>query len=115
MRHLICDFEEIHENTFVEWRGTGLDGLKQHISQMRHSRKWATEVELLATATLFQTTIWEFTEQVIEEHNNNWKWIEIKPVTLHPNDTHDGQIPINGNLYIHHTLGIHYDCIYPAQ
>ena len=114
IRQAICNFEENHMCTFVGWLGTGLDGLKQHIATMRRSRKWATEVELLATATYFDTTLNEFTEQY-PAGNDNWKWIQIKPVPIHPADPPYDGIPIEGQFYLHHTLGVHFDCVFPDE
>ncbi|KAH3871240.1 hypothetical protein DPMN_034434 [Dreissena polymorpha] len=72
IRKVICNFEESHPNTFVDWHGEGLEGIKCHIRKMRRQRTWGTELELLAVATYFDTSIWEYTEQY-PQGSQNWQ------------------------------------------
>ena len=76
---------------------------------MRRSRQWATEIELLATATYFNTTI---TEQY-PFGTNSLKWINIKPLPLHKDDPSYDGILLEGKFHLHHTLGVHYNSIFP--
>ncbi|KAH3895921.1 hypothetical protein DPMN_020089 [Dreissena polymorpha] len=114
LRQVICNFEESHPNTFVDWHGEGQEGLKRHIGKMRRQRTWGTELELLAVATFFDTSIWEYTEQY-PQGSQNWQWIEIQKVQLHPQDPAVDGLPIHGMFYLHHTNGNHYDGVFPDR
>ena len=109
IRRLICNFMESHPLTFSSWF-YGNDFI-DHIRTMRQDRVWAEEVELIATASYFNTPIWEFTN--CYPVGGPWKWIKIEPVECHPDDPPFDGIPFHGCFYIHHTGGVHYDRILP--
>jgi len=84
---------------------------------MRKLTTWATACEITATATFFNCTINEFTNQL----GHGWEWINIIPQTISTNtiispqlDPPNDGIPLHGNLYLHHTNGNHYDAIAPG-
>ena len=109
IRQLICHFMESHPVTFSSWFYG--DNFTDHIQTMRQDKVWAEEVELIATASYFNTTIWEFTN--CYPVGGSWKWIKIEPVACHPDDPPFDGIPLHGCFYIHHTGGVHYDRILP--
>ena len=79
---------------------------------MRKARVWATEVKIIATSTFFNTSIYEFTEEYIEGHNTSLRWVRFQPIQLSAEDPPNDGCPVEGNFYLHHTWGVHYDRVY---
>ncbi len=95
----------------MNWIDGAYDEFQNHIDNMRKNRKWATMTELVAKATLLQCTIMQFTEEYTKK---DWRWIQIRPTEIHGGDPHHNALPLYGHIYIHHTMGIHYDRIIPT-
>lgn len=68
--------------TFLQSRG----GMNQYLTSMRRPREWATDVEILAAATLLQTIIEVYFPCRIKGHIE-YRWQTFKPLT-HPDITH---------------------------
>ena len=62
-----------------------------HIRTVWKDKVWAEEVELIATASYFNTTIWGFTN--CYPVGGPWKWIKIEPEECHPDDPPFDGIP----------------------
>ena len=112
VRKRLCDFISDHRNTFQNWTEGGAAGFTRHVQNMRKARVWATEVEIIATSTFFNTSIYEFTEEYIEGHNTSLRWVRFQPIQLSVEDPPNDGCPIEGNFYLHHTWGVHYDRVY---
>lgn len=68
--------------TFLLSRG----GMNQYLTSMRRAREWATDVEILAAATLLQTIIEVYFPCSIKGHIE-FRWQTFKPLT-HPDITY---------------------------
>ena len=80
--------------------------------RMQRLNMWATELEMLAVASYFNTPIFEFTNSY--PVGGPWKWIKIKPIKCHKQDHPFQTCQLHGAFYIHHTAGNHFDRIIPT-
>ena len=112
IRKRLCQFMEDHHHTFQEWDVQGAEHFDQHIRTMRKARTWATEIEIITAATFFNTSLYEFTGEYVENHNTSMKWVRFRPLQLSPEDPPYDGCPVEGNIYLHHTWGVHYDRVY---
>jgi hypothetical protein len=132
IRKLICDFMQNHPETFrsytTDWPSPthekkGHETAKQqskrkqakfeaYVAYMRVLKKWGTDLEIRAVATLFQCCLKQFTNQIASRFHS-WRWIEWSPLEIDPEDSNEGILSLQGTLYLHHTDRIHYDVIAP--
>ena len=106
IRKHICDFLQNHSSAFKTWMDSGADLFDQHVNTMRKNRTWATQLEILAASTLFNCHIYIFTNSYIQNHSHSWKWIKFPPQEI---TNTDNTFHLDGNIYLHHTWGTHYD------
>ncbi|MES9881383.1 MAG: AAA family ATPase [Sedimenticola sp.] len=109
IRNIICNFMASHPFTFSNWYYLGEVQFYNHVQEMRRSRVWAEEVELLAVASYFHTSIWEYTNSY--PVGGPWHWVKIEPLASHPADPPFDGFALHGSFYIHHTNGNHFDRI----
>lgn len=111
IRIIICDFLLNHQQTFQTWLENGANQYQHHIELMRKNRTWATELEILAASTIFNCDLYIFTNSYIQNRNQGWKWIKFPPQEIHNTDI---AYHLDGNIYLHHTWGNHYDRVVSA-
>ena len=101
-----CDFTSSHPITF---QNICIEPLCMHVARMRKPTVWETETKIVAVATYFQGTAFEFT--LIFPVESGWWWIIIQAVNSdHRDPPYDG-VHIGGYFYIYHTNGNHSDRI----
>lgn len=86
--------------TFLLSRG----GMNQYLTSMRRAREWATDVEILAAATLLQTIIEVYFPCRINGHIE-FRWQTFKPLT-HPDITHPAIYLSNKNDHFDPVLDV---------
>lgn len=111
IRIIICDFLLNHQQTFQTWLENGANQYQHHIELMRKNRTWAIELEILAASTIFNCDLYIFTNSYIQNRNQGWKWIKFPPQEIHNTDI---AYHLDGNIYLHHTWGSHYDRVVSA-
>lgn len=72
----VSDHPDMYRS-FLQSRG----GMSQYLSNMRRSREWATDVELLATATLLKTVIEVYFPYPVSKSETEYRWQTFKPLT----------------------------------
>ena len=70
-------------------------------SNMTRSGTWATECEILSTASLLNTNIY-----IYSCYGHQWKWLRYSPKDILPNAN-----PHNKAIYLSHTNQNHFDCV----
>lgn len=87
--------------TFLQSRG----GMNQYLTSMRRPREWATDVEILAAATLLKTVI-EVYFPCRVKGNIEFRWQTFKPLT-HPDITYPAIYLSNKNDHFDPVLDVY--------
>ena len=89
--------------------------LEDHIDNMQHNRKWGTQVELIASASLFEMDVFVFTD-TYGSTCSEYRWMKYSPIdprklTFPPADERPSDLDNINHMEFCHKLGAHFDCV----
>ena len=104
-----------HPEVYKCWTIEGL--ITEHLQQMNVPGTWGSQIEIAATATLFQKTIYVASDSLVP---NKCRWTAFSPLCIPDHSTCSSTLPQPTNrtwlertwLEIAHSNQCHYDAVY---
>ena len=80
IRTIVYRMENLNKDTFSRFLMLGVDSetIEDHIKKISSPRAWATQVEVVAAATVFEVPLYYCTR----DQSNVYKWNVVKPFII---------------------------------
>ena len=113
MRRLLVKFVKMNTEIFRPY--VFHKTLEDHIDNMQHNRKWGTQVELIASASLFEMDVFILTD-TYGATCSQYRWMKYSPIdprklTFPPADERPSDLDNINHMEFCHRLGVHFDCV----